>query len=331
MRKTPDGKPPEVIIAEPADDKAKGRSFTATLFAWVEADGLWEGGSANTEVRRPIYAVLGCSEGATAPIKANLRLGRRCEVDDGDAGNKYSREKAERWEFLKSGGYRFDEQRHVDIGCNALEIKMPSLLRIDGEGMVAKEGAAFVVLPTVDWTLAQRLDDGAVVRYLRSVGCKVPDADLARYLPAMAASGALFAAYLDRRTRCPLPADVRLHAQITVAAITDGLAGINAKVPSFSRETPWGYSRGVGYYEEGTERVGLLPGIAFRASHEVLEPFLAREVQRYLAKVGNCATTAAVKLPDATAKASDGVLAARQKRDAFDKVLAVGASKKVRR
>lgn len=280
--RTPPGKPPEVVVAASEDEKAKGRSFAATLFAWVEADRLWEGGSSDTEVRRPVYAVLGCDDGAASFVKANIRLGRRLDVPDGETGSRYDGVKtAERWEFLKSGAYRVDEQRIPGVG-SMLEVRMPSLLLIEGDGMVDPKEASFVMLPTRAWCEAQHADNAAALRHLRAVGCKVPDATLHERFPYLAATGALFCAYLDRRTRCPIPADPRLYVQIMVGAIQAGLAGCSVPVDRHARETPFGCTRGLKYSEHGLDRVGLLPGVAFKALHEKLEPFLAAEVAKYL-------------------------------------------------
>lgn len=276
----------EVVVASEADEERdkKSRAFAASLFAWVEADGLWEGGDADTEVRRPVYAVFGCADGEASAFAANLRCGRRCEVHNGDTGNKHARTKGERWEFMRSARYEYRTQRHVDVNAVALQVFLPGLLRIDGGGMVDKEGAAFVVLPSRLWAERQSFSEAAALRHVKAMGCArdVEAADIARALPAAVATGALFAAYLDRRTRCPLPSDERLYLQILVAAVDAGMAAVATPRPSWGSEAAWGWSKDIRYEEHGLARVGLLPGVAFKAKHEVLEPFLAEQVDRFL-------------------------------------------------
>ena len=94
MARTLPGKVHEVVVTPPDESgktNKKGRSFGAGLLAWVEADGLWEGGDADTEVRRPVYAVFACDEGSAPFFRANVRLGRRVDVPDGETGNQYHR------------------------------------------------------------------------------------------------------------------------------------------------------------------------------------------------------------------------------------------------
>lgn len=276
----------EVRVEEAAEDK-KGRSFAATLFAWVEADGLWEGGSTDTVIRRPVYAVFGCSTGALAPFKANLRLGRKAEVPDGYAGDDWRKEKAERWEFLRSAGYDFRDQVHADVNSVALQVLMPSLVRID-PGMVDPKGASFVMLPTRAWAARQKtLDDAAALRHVQALGLagKATAAAMKRSLPgAAAAVGALFTTYVDRRTRCPLPADARLYLQVLVAAIDAGYASVDVQMDrqDAERKTPWGWNKAIRYEEHGLDRVGILPGVAFNVTHEKLEPFLATQVDTFM-------------------------------------------------
>jgi hypothetical protein len=115
--------------------------------------------------------------------------------------------------------------------------------------MVDPRGAAFVML-TPSWWLEQQT------------------------LPPDAARASLFAAMLDRRTRCPLVADVSFYRQLWAAAMVQGLAttpetNVAGYVHRFSAE--------------GLEQAGLDPlgAITFKASHDVLEAFLAEQVGMY--------------------------------------------------
>lgn len=284
-----EGTPPEVVVSEPDSDKAKGRSFGATLLAWVEADGLWEGGKADTEVRRPIYAAFACSEGALAPFKANCRLGHRIDIPDGEVGNKYSKAKGDRWEFLRSAGYRLDDQRWPDIGDAGFQVTMPALMRYDGAGMIDNEGAAFLVITPKAWAEAQRMDDAAVVQYVRSIGYldAAQAAALPTVLPSPAAMASLFATFFMRRTGLPLPLDPRLFMQILLSAVDHHYAGLDVELTTSSFSRPkWGCTAEVRMRTHGLARVGCLPAVAFNAKHSQIEPWLADEVSLFLAKTG---------------------------------------------
>lgn len=273
----------EVTIEPPETTGGKGRSFRAILAAYVTADGLWEGGEAGTDTHRPVYAVFACSDGEASAFAANLRCGRRAEQVN-DKGHRSRGDKLARWEFLRSAGYQFATQRHAALGSTVIQAVLPHLLRFQGIGMVDPKVASFVMLPGRTWAERQRLDDAAALRHLRAVGCKVPEATLRAHFPALAAAGALFAGYLDGRTRCPLVLDVRLHVQLMVAAVEEKLAAVHTGW-SGSGDPPWGASRAIGYSEHGLADVGLLPGVAMMAKHEVLEPFLAEQVTKFMRKV----------------------------------------------
>lgn len=224
-----------------SDPTKKGRSFTARCVALVRDDRLWASG--NSDNVRPIWAQFVSSDAEMRPFATNLMLGRKLE----SAG---SRRSGSRIECIKSAGYQLAWQREPE--GTILTVYLPDLFRLD-PGMVDPAGARFVLLTPRWWLEAQT----------------VASAEDAR--------ASLFAAMLDRRTRCPLPADVAFYRRLLAAALDQGLA-----------QTPG--DRSVNYSHafaaEGLEQAGLDPdgAVAFRATHEVLESFLAEQCSLYFAE-----------------------------------------------
>jgi len=252
--------------------EGKGRTFRATLLASVEADLLWPGGQTVSDNLRPAWAMFGGSDQELRAFMANLTLGRKAYFPK--SPNDYSRRKADCLEILKSSGYQVTWQREEE--GSLATIFLPELFQID-PGMVDPAGARFVLLPTQAWAAEQNLDVPSLVAH----------ANLCNYLEfspeqlaAWAPMSYLFAAYLDRRTRCPLVADGRFYFQLMLSCLEHGLASF-ATPPDLYRHSD---SLGFGqypkhqYHESGTTTVGLLPGLAFNASHETLDAVLAREV-----------------------------------------------------
>jgi len=222
-----------------SDPTKKGRSFTARCVAVVVADHLWASGS-HSDIIRPIWAQFIGSDAGLRPFATNLRLGRKVESSG-------SRRSGTRIECLKSAGYQLSWQREPE--GTILTVYLPDLFRLD-PGMVDPEGARFVMLPPRWWVEAQT----------------VASADAAR--------ASLFAAMLDRRTRCPLPADAAFYRQLLAAALEQGLA-----LTPGDRSVKYAHS----FAAEGLELAGLDPegAIAFSAKHDVLESFLAEQCGIY--------------------------------------------------
>lgn len=222
-----------------SDPTKKGRSFSAHCVALVRDDRLWASG--NSDNIRPIWAQFVGSDAALRPFATNLMLGRKLEASG-------SRRSSSRIECLKSAGYQLAWQRESE--GTILTAYLPDLFRLD-PGMVDPEGARFVMLTPRWWLEAQTL-------------------------PAVDARASLFAAMLDRRTRCPLPADVLFCQQLLAAALDQGLA----QTPG-DRSVNYSHS----FAAEGLEHAGLDPegSIAFSASHETLEMFLAKQCAAYFA------------------------------------------------
>jgi hypothetical protein len=267
---------------------SKGRSFKGSLLASIDADRLWEGGNgADPMLRRPVYAVVGSSEQQSKTLLANLRTGRKAEL-----GVVESHRKAPlRMELLRSAGYRFVQQR-CPSGV-VIVAYLPDLFEID-PGMVDPKQITFVLAPSREWVSQDAMSPAVVadaVAHGLSLGVDVCEnwrdddapaiearlADWARLAP-------LFAAYIDRRTRAPLIPSVAFQLQLFVACLDKGFATLSTPphTSRFKRDAPFGMNVAMGYREHDVEEIGHLPGVAFRATHEDFEPFLAEQAALYV-------------------------------------------------
>lgn len=255
----------ELVIAQ----KGKGRAFTGTCLANVEADSLWPGGLTDTKSERPVWAMFVGSEKELRPFIANLRLGRQASI----VGERsYYRKKDPTIEFLKTAGYRFTWQRE---GSDAIVTAyLPDLFNLD-PGMVDPKGVQFVLLPSAEWVARQTIDPGPIVDHIRSMG-ELPMG--VEFFEGLVPIAYLFAAYLDRRTRCPLLADGRFYMQLLCACLTKGLASMSTGDQYYYGNAPWGYSIRHQFKEHNTQQAGLLPGISFMATQEAIEETLAEQV-----------------------------------------------------
>lgn len=227
--------------------EGKGRSFGATLVSYVEHRDLVPRGG---DTIRPVFLALAGSDNELRPFVANLRTGKKAET-----GYK-SREK---YEVLKSAGYQVTWQRTPK--GSLVTLFAPDLFALD-PGMVDPRGVMFCILPARRWL---RPADAAL-----PVPECVPEEradDVRRLAP-------LFAAYLDRRTRCPLIPDPRFYVQLLANALDEGLAWWGSRPESWQR--PWATS--LTFTEYGTDELGLAPGVCCRVGHEALETFLANQV-----------------------------------------------------
>src|SRR5690606_35338965 len=172
-----------------SDPTKKGRSLTAKCTCLVTADYIWDPG--NSDNIRPIWAQFIGSDAEMRPFATNLKLGRKAE-QTGRAG----RSSAGRLEFLRSANYQLAWQREPE--GTILTVHNPDLFRLD-PGMVDPAGATIVMLTPSWWLEAQTL-------------------------PVVDARASLFAAMLDRRTLCPLPADFDFYRLLLDASLVQGLA-----------------------------------------------------------------------------------------------------------
>lgn len=273
----------------------KGRTFSANLLGFVTADQLWEGGRTSTDVIRPVWLCFAASEGEVRPFTANLRLGRKAlltAVAEPSAWRGRSRE-GRQIELLRSGEYEFLTQRHPEGVI--VTAYMPEVFLLD-PGMVDPAGVNFAILPSLEWRVQQDLDVAGAVRHLRKIGYLAtkpektsyydpPTNPTAEQAASLVPLAPLFAAYLDRRTRAPLIKDLRFHMQLLIAALRTPLASLSVDGASYSsRSKEFGQHTRLGFWEDGTEALGLLPGMAMNASHLQVEQLLAEEVSVYLSR-----------------------------------------------
>jgi hypothetical protein len=216
--------------------------------------------------------MLAGSEIELRSFVANLRGGRKAEV-----GNGYRSRGKEKVEFLKSAGYHFSWQRMAE--GSVVTVFLPDLFRLD-PGMVDPKGIQFVLLPTQDYVNAQSIDIETSVAHAKGLFKLPEDLDFNQVVP----TAALFCAYLDRRTRCPMLVDSRFYTQLYLACLEKGLASWSHESYSYSRE--FGQNSRVPFLETDTDKVGLLPGVAFSATHEDFEEVLAREVKIFFSVTG---------------------------------------------
>lgn len=295
--------------------EGKGRTFRAICAGYQTADRLWPGGATvdrGDTVLRPTLAVFFGTEGELRPFHANLQLGREALVVGRD-------NKKTGLEFLKSTGYKSFWQR-VDgradgvadgaQDASIVTVYLPDLYALD-PGMVDPKVIQFVLSPSARWAVDQfrpgpsAIPVSEMIEYARGLPLvrrrnattrklwndreprepDLPDARLAELAPA----AYLFAAYLDRRSRAPIPPDGRFYLQLLLACLEAGLAALSVdrntygwadrNNESFGR----GSAAALGFSEVGLCAVGHLPGLAFRATHEDLEVLLAEEVGLYMA------------------------------------------------
>jgi hypothetical protein len=262
---------------QPQKDQ-KGRSFRATCLAVATADSLWEEG-ANGNAIRPVWALFAGSEQEMRSFVANLKAGRKAEPaqDNWRGGDE------ERFEFLRSVGFSTAWQREPE--GTLVTLFHPELFRLD-PGLIEPAKIRFALFVPSDWSRAQRVDRTAPVRHVQPLAPKLAAEQLSTLVPA----AYLFAAYLDRRTRCPLVADGRFYLQLLVASLDAGFASVpgrDVKYNNYSREE-WGHHRshrfnfemGSSYHDRlPLDSIGLEHAISFNSTHIDFEPFLAAQVK----------------------------------------------------
>lgn len=266
------------LIIQPTNP-GKGRSFGAVCVATVIANGLFPEASGGETVR-PVWAMFAGSDPSLRPFMANLRLGRKADFGE----NRYRREgDSKRYEFLKSVGYQVAWQRE-DEGTLAT-IYHPDIFRLD-PGMVDPKGCSFVLLVPKVWIAQQELDVEPLIRHVERFRYPLPEG---MSLAALVPTAYLFAAYLDRRTRCPLISDGRFYLQILCSALQQKIASFPGDdiTYHYRSDDTWGYNPKHIFKAEGLDLVGMEHAISFSATHEALEEFLAREVQFFFDRAGD--------------------------------------------
>jgi hypothetical protein len=211
------------------------------------------------------------SEAEIRPFVANIQSGKKARVL-----NPPNNRKEMKVELLKSAGYKFGWQRESEGVL--VTAYLPDLVAID-PGMVDPKGVDFLILPSKAWVEAQEVDAAPLVRHAAPLYPDVKE-DL---LTSLAKICFLFAVYLDRRCRCPIVADGRFYLQLLLAFLRDGMASLPSALRYYGYDREFGRNAAIGYHEGGCEGVGLVPGIAFRASHETVEQVLAEQVAIFFA------------------------------------------------
>jgi hypothetical protein len=269
-----------VIQVEPQKE-GKGRSFRALCLATIEADPLWPGGDAVTDNVRPVWAMFAGADTEIRPFVSNLVLGRKAEFEKSNVHAYSSRKRGDRLELLRSAGYQITYQREAE-GVIAT-VFLPDLFRLD-PGMVDVEGVRFIVLPTNEWVGTQKVEATPLVQHALRFYPQIEEKTLIELAPI----AFLFAAYLDRRTRCPLLSDGRFYLQLLLACLEQGLASwSNARDRYHYGGEEFGKHSSLMFYEKDTADVGLAPGIAFKSSHAQIEELLASEVDRFFTATGD--------------------------------------------
>lgn len=259
----------DVVIA-PAEE-GKGRTFRATMLASVEADLMWQGGLKSGDNTRPVWAMFAGSDQELRTFAANLQMGRQATFLKRDG---YSR-KEDRMEFLKSSGYQMIWQREEE--GSLVTVFLPELFQID-PGMVDPTAVKFILLPSQAWHAEQTIDHKPLMRHMaRYGGYEIEEQWFADWAPI----AYLFAAYLDRRTRCPLVADGRFYMQLMLSCLNHGAATFSAPEGYSYGQDGFGVHTRRQYFEKGITSVGLRQGIAFSCDHESFEHLLAQEVGLY--------------------------------------------------
>lgn len=255
--------------------EGKGRSFTATPLAFIVADTLWSGGQTATEAIRPIWIQLAGSDAELRPFVANLQVGRKAIFKK---ANHWSRRGVEKLEILKSAGYHTTWQRMPE--GSVATIYLQDLFVLD-PGMVDPAGIQFCLLPSREWIENQRVDSATAVDYLLTLA-DVDREELVKHVPI----ATLFAAYLDRRTRCPLVNDPRFYLQLYHACLTTGLASFSHSQGSHQSEV-WGVHSRFHKFQANIDNVSVsvCPPIAFSANHEAFEELLVEQVQIYFRSI----------------------------------------------
>lgn len=254
------------LIIEPKTE-GKGRSFEALALAWVTADTLWPGGNNGNSIR-PVWLMFAGSPEQLRAFSANLISGRKAQVLDLNS-SRYEKHPPQ-MELLKSAGYALSSQR--TSGSTVITAYLPDLFLID-PGMVDPAGIQFCLLPSQEWVDSQVWNVDRAVEHVSKLEYNCTE----EALQILAPISGLFAVYLDRRTRCPLIKDERFYLQLLCACLDRGLASLSSE----ATYSTWGRTSSLGFKEFHTETVGLLPGIACRASHADMEQLLAEQAKLF--------------------------------------------------
>jgi hypothetical protein len=276
----------EVVI--PAKE-GKGRSFSAIHLAHVKASRLWSEGQTNTSLTRPVYASFMGSDNELKAFVANLMLGNEAIVQNGPRGG---------FQFLKSVGYKWIWQREEE-GSIATAF-LPDLFLLD-PGLVDPQEAKFILLPPKKWASEQQIDAEPIVEYVRKLPLyqklsatttldwknqvveRKPDLT-DETLVAMIPTAYLFAAYLDRRIRAPIPSSGKFFVHLLLTCLENQLATWSVGTSRFEiYDNSFGKTPAFDFVEVGMQEAGFVKGVAFQSTHEQIEALLAQEIEIFFA------------------------------------------------
>lgn len=282
------------ISREAKSRTGKTRSFSAVYLASIRCDAIWEGGQTDTGlVVRPVYLAVAGSDAALKPFLANLRMGRKAVVHDPkarswDKSNSYIA-------LLKSIQYGYAVQRHGD--SSLVQVYLPEVWQVD-PGMTDPEELRFMAATPVWWHSAQMETVGyaassKILEHARHAGLHAlptftaghhhqyasdpfTDDDLLDLVP----EAARFIQYLDRRTRRPIINTPAFYLQAYLFAFRSRLA--SRPVNDRYRRIWWQQDWAVDSFQTfGIDRLGLRPPVAFKATADQVDEFLAGQVRLY--------------------------------------------------
>ena len=247
-----------VAASERRSKKSKVRFVEATLVAWVEADKLWTYGEADN--KRPVWALFFVRSGEAGAFVSALQAGRKVETPE--------RRRPETWEFLRSAGYEYVQQRYPEgVTVNAF---LPELFTLT-PGLLDAKLVRFVILPPTAWldeAANQEELEAQIAHVRRAVNLHSRDDIDIKYACRLAG---LFLHRLNARTRAPLISDPQFAAQILIAALNQDIATMAGR-----EGRRWDGQHE--YKENYIDDAKLSPGVSVNTTHEEIEKFLAEQV-----------------------------------------------------
>ncbi len=231
------------LVIEREERKGRGgpgktRRFAVRLLGHATANRLWDCPTSGS-VRRPVWVAYFGTEGESGPFTANFRASRKAATRN------------EVLQIPKKAPFRWTTHR-VPGGVITVAY-LPELFHLEPASPFAEE-ARFVFAPPRWWLEAQAAD------LAPDFGDDALDA----------ARAALFAAYLDRRTRLPLVRDPRFHLQLYRAALDGDWVHKPGRNPDHAVLT-----------SDGLTACGLDDPIAVRVGPEALARFLTEQTSTF--------------------------------------------------
>ncbi len=169
-----------VTVETPAPKRegqvAKGRSFSAEVVGFVSCDKLLKVSSPTGKVQRPLWITFAAPPQQLKAFCANLILGRKA-IRDGTYHSTYTDTSG--FELVKRQKYKYFTQSSDDKGIVYQTFWTPAPFKMD-PGFVDPDEISFVMMPPKSWYQKQT--------------CTMEESQ-----------ALLFTAYLDRRSRYPIP------------------------------------------------------------------------------------------------------------------------------